>query len=620
VAPHPPGEALILPFANWSCEVPGTGGALSDPSPPQEHRICLSRLLRVVAAGAAIAALPDSARAQSPPSSAIREATGTPIRCDGDTVTRVEVSTRRPAFDGHSARWRRAARAVGLHHQTTRAGLVRRFVALGPGAVCTEFRRAESERLLRAQPFLASADVRAVPDGPGRVRIEVVTEDEVPVVGNARFRGVAPTALAVGNTNLFGIGLHLEGRLEQGFAYRDGIGVRLGHPQLFGRPYQLAIDAMRRPLGEHLRLELAHPFLTDLQRIAWQATYGDATDYVRFARDGQADAALRSSHRAWDVGGVVRLGGAGHVVLVGSLLSGDAGDASGTLVELPDSGSVELGIRPNGGAPYRSWNAVRVSGVLGMRALEFRRVRAFESLHATQDVARGIQVGMLAGRGIRQLGSADEDVLVLGDVYVGAGGARSFAALRLFAEGRTARIGEPWDGLIGSGRMAWYLRPFPSNTLVLSSDVAGGWRARLPYFLELGDREGGVRGFRSTTTGGARRAVVRLEDRMALGSVRRRADIGLALFADAGRIWAGDVPYASATPTVASVGVSLLAAFPRGSQRLWRADLAMPVRGGARSLELRVVNSDRTRTFWEEPRDVARAREGVSTGGIFTLP
>src|SRR5258706_15136536 len=83
--------------------------------------------------------------------------------CDGGVVARVNITTERPPFSGTAAKWRAAAHAIGLHHATTRRTVIEAFLSLAPGTICTEFRRSESERVLRAQPFLSQAVVPGAP-------------------------------------------------------------------------------------------------------------------------------------------------------------------------------------------------------------------------------------------------------------------------------------------------------------------------------------------------------------------------------------------------------------------------------------------------------------------------
>ena len=105
--------------------------------------------------------------------------------------------------------------------------------------------------------------------------------------------------------------------------------------------------------------------------------------------------------------------------------------------------------------------------------------------------------------------------------------------------------------------------------------------------------------------------MLRLEDRWVI-PVDRRADFAIAGFSDIGQLWAGDAPYGRDSAINGSVGISILAAYPSGAKRLYRIDLAVPVLGERESkFEVRFSVSDRTRTFWREPNDVAIARTGA---------
>ena len=67
---------------------------------------------------------------------------------------------------------------------------MRRFLIVEPGQACDDRRRSESERLLRAQPFIASASVNAYDDGNGGVIIVAQTTDELTTIIDA---GTSPT-------------------------------------------------------------------------------------------------------------------------------------------------------------------------------------------------------------------------------------------------------------------------------------------------------------------------------------------------------------------------------------------------------------------------------------------
>ena len=102
----------------------------------------------------------------------------------------------------------------------------------------------------------------------------------------------------------------------------------------------------------------------------------------------------------------------------------------------------------------------------------------------------------------------------------------------------------------------------------------------------------------------------------------RRADAGFAAFTEVGTLWAGDAPY-GVNATRVTVGVSLLAAYPTRSKRLYRADIAFPLTRsgeGMGRIEVRFSSADRTQGFWLEPEDVGRARTGTEPSRLFEWP
>lgn len=543
------------------------------------------------------------------------------VACAGRTVSAIEVDTRRPRFRGPLALWRRAARSIGLHNTETQEVVVRRYLSLEEGMPCTEFRRAESERLLRAQPFLATASVRTLDDGAGGVRVHVETVDEVPALIAARYGG-GDWALALGNDNVFGSGTRVVARAEQRAHYRDGMGGAVEHRQVFGKPYVLSLDGMRHPVGERYAAELGHAFLTDLQRFAWHTGFSHRKDYMRLRPD-EDDATLTLPIRqvTWDVGGVVRVGPPGRTFLGGGVLTGERVLPDRATVLITDTGFVAPPApHADAGSQYAAARSVRANAVGGFRSIRYRNARGVDALSGQQDLANGVQLGLIVGRSIPRL-SPDNDGFVAAHVFAGYGSGWSYAAFQADGEARRAFDGSrDWDAILGSGRAAWYFKPARVFTSIASVEWAGGWRARFPAMLELGDREGGVRGFGDADLAGARRGVVRLEERWYAGPVRGRGDLGFALFADAGKVWAGDAPFGVTTPVAASVGLSVMAAVPVGGQRLYRADIAFPVRGPGHGVEVRFSATDPTRAFWETPDDIMRARAAAIPQRIFAWP
>jgi hypothetical protein len=541
------------------------------------------------------------------------------VACDGRTVSRIRITPARPSFSGQSSRWRSFARAIGLHHATTRDGVVEAFLALHVGAPCTELRRAESERVLRAQPFLADATVRTMPDGAGGVAVVVETVDEIPVLVNARFRGLSPRSFALGNENIGGLGLLAEASIERGYAYRTGFGIRLVEHAAFGRPYVASVEAERHTVGHRLAVDLEHPFFTDLQRIGWHAGFLSSNEYPGLRRPARDELALGIRQNRWEGSAISRVFGTSTVGLVGGAASGlelipqplgivlsDSGPASDTGTTLANR--------------YSRFKTARVGVLGGIRRVHFRPVRGFDGLTAQQDVANGAFAGLYVAKGLPSFG--ESDFFLSGVAYAGGGGAKVYYATLAQVEGRRGAGMNRWDSVIGSGRTAVYVGRGPGWVFVAEDQYSGGTRSLLPLQLALGDRQGGILGYRDSPLAGAHRNVVRTEVRWTGAALVRNADLAFATFSQVGSIWAGDAPYGR-TATRSSAGISILAAYPTGSKRLYRADFGFPLthRGeGGAGIEVRFTSEDRTQLFWREPDDVSRARTGTVPTSLFAFP
>jgi hypothetical protein len=552
------------------------------------------------------------------PSPVAAQADSVAHACEGMTVGRIDVRAQRPPFSGAAARWRGVAHAIGLHHATTREQVIRAFLALHVGRPCTEFRRAESERVLRAQPFLSDATVRVDADTGGTVAVVVTTTDEIPVLVNARFRGIVPEAFALGNENVGGLGLHVEGRIENGGEYRNAIGARIEQSALFGRPYNLVFEAERYRVGERIRGEVGHPFFTDLQRISWHAAFDVGDDYPRFERPARDPLALQSTMRSWNASGILRVFGTGTVALLGGGIGGRQFEPADRGVVITDSGVVaDSGIALRN--RYQEFRVGRIGVIGGIRKVTFKTVSGFDALTGPQDVAHGAMIAMYAGHGLPQFG--DEDLLLSTAFYAGAANANALLATVVQAEARRASDGA-WDSAIGSGRAAFYWGRGPGMVLVLDDRISASHKSRLPVQLSFRDREAGLAGYRSSAMAGAVRNVASAEVRWSAASLVRKADLGVAAFGRVGTLWTGDVPY-GVNVTRATVGIGLLGAYPTKSKRLYRADLVVPLTRsgtGAGKIEVRFTSGNWTHAFWTEPMDVTNARTGTEPARLFAWP
>ena len=539
--------------------------------------------------------------------------------CVGRVVSRVDIQPSPPPFAGTAKKWQAAARAVGLHHATTDPSVVSAFLSLRVGRPCTEFRRAESERVLRAQPFLADATVRLVPDTGGTVAVLVTTTDEVPVLATVRFRGLAPESFSVGNENVGGRALRVEARVERGRAYRTAIGARVEQDVLFGHPFRLVLEADRYQRGQRIVVELGHPFFTDLQRSSWHAGYENSDEYFGVERPSHEPLALGMTNRSWDASALLRTFGTHTVGLLGGAITGRRFDPASAGIVVDDTGvRADTGVTLRG--KYTPFRVARIGALGGVRRVSFQPVNGFDALVGSQDVMSGVAAGLFAGSGVSQFG--ERDIFLSSAMYAGAATRNALLATLAAVEGRRDPSGGEWNSVIGSARTAFYWGSAPGAVLVVSDALSGGVRSRLPLQVSFADRDGGLMAYRRSGLAGARRNIAHAELRWSGESMMRRADVGFAAFTEVGTLWAGDAPY-GVNATRATVGVSLLAAYPTRSKRLYRADIGIPLTRsgeGMGRIEVRFSSADRTQGFWVEPEDVARARTGTEPSRLFAWP
>lgn len=557
-----------------------------------------------------------------PPVAPVSAPPRTTVSCEGKRITNIVVLTQPPYTDRLPKKLDFVRRGMVVLHKNTDDDVIRRFLLLDVGDVCTSIARTESERILRAQPFLVDANVRAFDDGAGGVELEIETRDEFSVVAGLRIVGEAPRfrGLAVGESNLMGQGVYAALQWREGVAYDDLIGFRLVDYQLLGHRNIGRLFATRMQRGHEFGAEVLHPYFTDLQQFAWRGGYGGTREYIRMLRPQDAGAGIALRRTSGDVGAVFRVGEPGRLRLIGASLTRERDVVDSRPVIITPDGFLDDPLADGYPSVYRTANVARLNALIGLRRLSFLRVEGFDALTGVQDMPVGAQSAFMIARSLPVLGATDQDWFVRHGLYLGGGSSRSFVGVETVTEARRGDTGE-WDGIISNGRIAWYLKPWRNQLTLTALDWGAGFNVRVPYQLSFAEREGGVMGYLNSRIGGAHRAVLRVEQRWLPTPRTTVGDLGVAFFADVGRIWAGDVPFGETSAIRGTVGIGVLAAVPRRSRRLFRVDFGVPVGGDPNaSFELRITANDFTRVFSREARDIDRGRERSLPRSLFTWP
>jgi hypothetical protein len=537
--------------------------------------------------------------------------------CNGLRVSAVDVvHSDRGALDrAHAPAFVRALLTPLLYGTPSRAGAITPWLQIRVGMVCSDLRLRESERLLRLLPYIADARVSFTDDGAGGVRATVETTDDIrPIIG-AGLRGSRLTDVELGSNSLDGSGHLLAARWRDGGAFRDFVGVRYADYHLFGGANLGEMAYARTPLGSVAKATISRPFLTDLQHTAAFAGYLRDDGYVDFARTDGEPLSVRATRERFDAGFATRVSTRGQGSwLAGVLLMQERRTAGDDAVRITDRGLFDT-TSTDFANRFGTASATRVGAVLGVRALQFVKATAFDGLESVQDMGRGVQLSAVYGRDVTRGANA----FLSGDLYAGVGNAASFVGVRVQGEAREDARG--WGNSVLSGRLAWYSRPSPRQTRVVSVEYAGAATDSVPFQLSIADGPTGLRGYSGSRLSGGRRLIARAERRVMLPGIVSAFGWGAAAFVDAGQMWAARVPFGESAFR-GSAGVALLAAVPRASRSLARVDIAYPLvpDAHAKGVDVRVSYRVAARAFWREPFALSRVRVTSPTTDIFSWP
>jgi hypothetical protein len=499
------------------------------------------------------------------------------------------------------ARFNWAYRSANSMHVRTRESVIRRELLFRTGE-CYDLELLEdSERILRSLSFIADADVFAVAQPDGSQHVVVETRDEWSVRLEPQWDSddgsVQLTGVELREDNLLGTGQHVSAYFKEQQGERV-YGASVGTRQLAGTRLDAEIGVAKTPVGVSVVQRLAYPFRGENGRWAFRQQIEHLErNFVIYIPTPEEDGGVRrryfeESRRSFDVGTVMRLGRRGRLTLFGLAVAGEWTEYPRDYLS-EDGGGDERAVRqlaPGEPIPVVTGldtiSSVRVVFLAGQRNVWFERRRALDAVRGTEDVRLGVEAEVGIGRSLEAF-SDDDDLLVdLGFSVAGAPFRGVLAGVSARGEGRRdfgARAGSfEWRNLFGQADAWAYWRPSDESrhTVVAAVSAVGGWRTMVPFQLTMGSRAG-LRGLPTHAWPGERRVVASLEHRAYLGwPYARLFDLGTAVFVDAGKMWAGGDTFGVTSPLEASVGFGLRAAFPPGSRRTYRMDVAMPVTSG----------------------------------------
>lgn len=490
-------------------------------------------------------------------------------------------------------------------HVETREGFIRGELLFDVGDCFDPFLLEESERILRNHGFIARVDVFGVPQPDGTYHVVVDTRDEWTTklnVGLAFDDGLQLENLSLTEENFLGHGV-LAGFFFRERRERRDLGAFLETPRFLGSRWDAQVAAGRTRIGTFLAQGFAYPFVGETGRVAVRQRFSRRDVLFPFAVEGEPEfthVVLPYERGSFEATVAGRTGEPGDLTVYGAGLlrettsfEGFPGDVevtpTGEFSETRPAGPGEVAaVTPQ----VRPSSIFRVNLLAGRRKIRFVQRTGLDGLAEIQDIPTGTDVGLTVGKSLGDLGSggrdAPDDLYLRFHGYGGLAPGDWTLGANADLEGRyvfeSAGDDRSFGDLLADLDLYTYWQPsaLPSHTLFGRVSGSGGWSMRRPFQLTLGGRTA-VRGFREPDFPGGERVVLTLEDRIHVEwPAPELFDLGFTLFADGGRMWAGDVPFGRTTGWQASAGAGLRLGFPPGTRNITRIDLAFPLTGPER--------------------------------------
>jgi hypothetical protein len=533
-------------------------------------------------------------------------ANGQPAVCSTGTVSEIFVdngSVFEVGSEDLDPRFNWAYRSANRMHVRTRETVIRRELLFREGDCYVPALLQDSERILRSLSFIADADVFAIRQPDATYHVVVETRDEWSMRVEPQWDnddgGMALTGVELREDNLLGRGQRVSAYFKESQGERV-YGADVGTRQLFGTTLDAELGVARTPVGVSVVQRLSYPFRGENGRWAFRQQIEHLERNFEFFVPREDGPGVRrrffaEERRSFDVGTVMRLGRRGNLTMFGLALAGEWTEYPRDYLSTDGGGDQPMRQQVSPGEPtvpvvtgLDTVRSVRAVFLAGQRNVYFQRRRALDAVRGAEDVRLGVEAEFAVGRSLAAFSDDDDLMVDVGFSLAGAPFRGIVAGVRATASGRRdygAEAGSfEWRSVFGQADGWAYWRPSEESrhTFVAAGSIVGGWRTTVPFQLTLGNRAG-LRGFPTHAYPGERRMVGTLEHRAYLGwPYARLFDLGTAVFVDVGKMWAGGDTFGVNSPVAASVGAGLRLAFPPGSRRTYRLDVAVPVTAGYR--------------------------------------
>ena len=421
----------------------------------------------------------------------------------------------------------RLFRWINTLHVKTRDRVIREDLLFGEGDPYSRRLLEESERILRTRDYLHDAEIEPVRYRDGEVDVEVRTRDVWTVTGGVGFGrsgGENDVTFSLRDENFFGTGKELGVKHSSGVD-RTIFELSFREDTFLGSRVWVEATAASNSDGDRYLLQLIKPFYAlDVPR-SWG---------LRALDEERVDSLFERGRLVSEVGHKIDFyeayWGFSSGLRAGSVHRWRFGFTYDRDRFFPVAGTPSGAAVPPGRSYSRPW--------VDYEWLQDRFVEArdLDRIARTEDINLGARVNARLGWASTDLGATDNVAVVSLAVSKGFQPARR---LLLFNENllQTRTGSAELDSLVASSRLRCYWRNFADHLFYaeLQADLVDNLDPERQLLI---GGDSGLRGYPLRFEEGNRRLLVTLEQRFFTGwELFQLADVGAAIFFDAGRAW-----------------------------------------------------------------------------------
>lgn len=492
------------------------------------------------------------------------------LEAAGAVIGRIELDLLN-IFDEHDPRENSGLyRLADRLHIRTRAAAIRAQLLFKTGDRFRAQKLAETERNLRALPYIYDAHVVPVHFANGKVDIEVITKDVWtldPSISYGRTGGKSTTAASLSDSNFLGLGKSIEvGRTRT--VDRTSTGVQYADPNVLGSRWTASLAYVDSSDGDQRTASLAQPFYSLDTR--WSTTLYAQTFDRTISRYflGNIYDQFNDNETTYQLSGGISSGlvdGWSKRLLLGMYF--DQNDF------LPTPGST-LPAKPLPASRTLSYPFV------GFDILQddYKKVGDENQIGKTEDLYFGTEVTGELGYSDAAFGANHDALIVKGSV---ASGFELPDEQQLFLNGNfTCRLEQGRTRNLISNEGAQYYWRWRENWLLYVSITGTVTRALDPDVQLLLGGDNGLRGYPLRYEAGSSRGLFTVEQRVFTDWYPfRLVRVGGAAFVDVGRTWGSGVVGNSDLGLLSDAGFGLRLGNTRsGLGNVLHIDLAFPLK------------------------------------------